>query len=334
MMNNRRLKDKDWKIISAYLDGQLAKKKEKVFEARLAQELELRDALRQIQWTKTVLKKAPRRKVPHHFILTRQMAAEAKRRQNRVIRQYGLVSGIASLTFLLLVGIQLVPFFKMDMAANLAMAPKEAIMEESMMMEAETIEEFAGEDSVQVQEEPVVEAEIEQDVETAEMLAEAAEEGVVEEEVAENAAVAESEEVLNETANSVEEEMQPPAGGDGETITPMPVSTENVIETPTVDATSEKLAEEHDDCMDGSAPRSEETVEFSDEEGLITEDAAIEDSSAHEDEYLLDQPGIDKDESLTEKPSDLEILAFAGMLLSGLIAVITLVAVFRMKNRA
>ncbi|MCD4752477.1 MAG: hypothetical protein K8R40_05360 [Anaerolineaceae bacterium] len=334
MMKKRRLKNKDWHIISAYLDGQLTEKQETAFEERLTQETDLRDALRQIEWTKTVLRKAPRREVPHHFILTRQMAAEAKRHQTRVVRQYGLVSGIASLTFLILAGFQLLPLFKIGMAPNFAMAPKEALMEESMMMEAEAIEELAVEEGMQMQEAPVVEAEPAEDVEAADKMAEGAEEVVAEEELIESAAVTESEETLNETTDSVEEEMQPPIGGGGLSLTLTPKPTEILTETPTAVATSIKPGEEFDANMEGGAPRAEETLELPKEERLIEVDASTEDVSTNEDEGLFDQSSIETGESLTKQPSVLKMLAFAGMLLSALTAIIALVAVFRTKNRS
>jgi len=334
MMNNRRLKDKDWQIISAYLDGQLTEKQEMAFEIRLTQETELRDALRQIQWTKSVLRKAPRRKVPHHFILTQQMAVEAKRRKNRVIRQYGLVSGIASLTFLILAGFQLLPYFKMGMAPNLAMAPKEALMEEPMMMEAEAVEELEVEEDMQMQEAPVVEAEPVEDVETADMMVEGAEKVVVEEELVESAAVAESEEELNEITDSVKEESQPPIGEGGLSYTPTPALTEMSTITPIVDATSAKVGEEFDASMEESVPRAEEAGELPKAEGLIEEDESREEASTNEDESSLDQSIIETGESLTKQPSVFEMLAFAGMLLSALTAIVALVAVFRTKNRS
>jgi len=302
------------------------------FKIRLTQEIELQHALRQIEWTKSVMRKAPRRKVPHNFVLTQQMAMQAKRRQIRVIRRYGLVSGIASLTFLILAGLQLLPLFKMDMVPNFAMAPKESLMEESLMMEAEAVEELAIEEGIQMEEAPGVHPQPAEDAEIPGMMAEGAEEEVIEEELVESEAVAESEEVLNETADSIEEEVQSPIGEGEPLLTPIPTEISTI--TPTGTATSAKVGEESNASMEGGVPRAEETRELAKEEGLIEEDESIEDTSINDDEDLNDPSIIETGETLTKQPSVFKMLAFTGMLLSALIAIIAGVAVFRTKNRS
>lgn len=327
MMNNRRLKNKDWQIISTYLDGQLTKKQSAAFKVRLVQETALREALRQVEWTKSVLRKAPHRKVPHHFILTRQMAAEAKRYQNRAIRQYGLVSGIASLTFLILAGFQLLPLFRIGMAPNFAMVAKEALIEDSVMMEAETLEEAAAGEPILLLEAVEVEAEPAENLGTVDMMEGVAEE-VIEEEMVEIQAFEESEE-QNEASDSVEEERQPPMEGSGLTPTPETEPTLSSSETPTAATNSAQLEEEFDATKAEAEPRDEQVVELPKDEAWIEEETSMDN-----DESLFDQSGTEIGESVTRSPSVLEILAFTGMLVSALVAIIALVAVFRTKNRS
>jgi len=65
---------RDWEAISAYLDHQLSKQAQSQFEARLANEPELREALESLRRARLVLRSAPRLRAPRNFTLTASMA--------------------------------------------------------------------------------------------------------------------------------------------------------------------------------------------------------------------------------------------------------------------
>ena len=102
MTNN--ISDRDWKMISAYLDGQLSGRKLVHLESRLSQEPDLRNALDELHKTRQVLRSAPSLQVPRNFLLTHQMVGQP-RHLPRLAPAFGWTSAAASmLLVILLVG--------------------------------------------------------------------------------------------------------------------------------------------------------------------------------------------------------------------------------------
>ncbi len=71
--------ERDWLLLSAYLDGELSEQENAALKQRLQTEPGLQEDLRDLRRTRAVLRAAPQRRVPHNFTLTRAMAAETRR---------------------------------------------------------------------------------------------------------------------------------------------------------------------------------------------------------------------------------------------------------------
>lgn len=65
-----KLSNKEWELLSSYLDGELSPREKARVEARLRTQPEFKDALDGLRRTKSILLKAQVRKVPHNFTVT------------------------------------------------------------------------------------------------------------------------------------------------------------------------------------------------------------------------------------------------------------------------
>ena len=318
MMNLMKRKNKDWQIVSEYLDGHLSAKELKSFEERVQIDSDLLDIVEKAKWTKTLLKQAPRRSVPHQFVLTRQMANEIQHRQRGLVWRYGLVSGMASLIFLVLAGFQLLPM--VGMSTDLAMAPKESVMEEMSMAADSAESEIAMYDEVVVEETeieaaPMMMQEAPVEEESTEVQTEAF--GAVEEEEVEAPLMKTEEETMDEAASEAEEAPAEPAGGGGlpPTLTPVP----------TIQATA--LPE----GVENAADDSQEVPETQLDESL----------PAAEDSDVNSEPTVERmtpEEMITIEPDypgriQSGIIVYGVMVLSAIVAFAALLAAFRAKNR-
>lgn len=81
-----RLSNRDYQLISAYLDQQLTQNERRRFEERLRTHPELQTALDEMSRTRTLLRQAPRRRAPRNFTLTSAMAAENRPQPRRGLR--------------------------------------------------------------------------------------------------------------------------------------------------------------------------------------------------------------------------------------------------------
>jgi anti-sigma factor RsiW len=70
---NSRISPRELEQLSAYLDGGLPPRATAQLEARLKAEPQLAAALKQLELTRAMLRRAPQRKIPHSFVLTRSM---------------------------------------------------------------------------------------------------------------------------------------------------------------------------------------------------------------------------------------------------------------------
>lgn len=96
----------DFELLSAHLDGQLAPAQAQAFLARLGAEPQLAAALANLTSVRTLLRRAPQRRVPRSFMLTPQQAGQ---RQRSDVRQrsgvgawsgFNFASAIAALTLI------------------------------------------------------------------------------------------------------------------------------------------------------------------------------------------------------------------------------------------
>ena len=69
-MTKGQLSSKDWELLSSYMDDELNPRDKARVEARLSAQPEYREALDGLRRTKSILHKAPVRKVPRNFTLT------------------------------------------------------------------------------------------------------------------------------------------------------------------------------------------------------------------------------------------------------------------------
>jgi len=302
--NMKRLNEKDWLKITAYLDGDLSSNDKSVFEERIRQEPELMEALEKVKWTKTLLKNAPRRAVPHQFKLTRQMANEVEKKSRWNVWRYGTVSGIASIVFLVLAGIQFLPM--MGMSGNLAMAPKEMIQEEVAFMEAPMVMEEAAVEPEAME----MQADTAADFAAEEIIEEAEPAEMMEMEMAEAAEEPMTAEFSEEDA---EKEAGEPSGGGA---------------LPTMMPTAVKELDSEEIEIEEVAPRVDETFAMSEAEELNDDLAG----------YAEDEQDFEAYEFVAEEPfvegiSNQNVLLIGGMILSALIAILALLAAFRNRNR-
>lgn len=155
MATKRQLTHKEIMMINDLLDGQLSPEKAKLAFLAIERDQPLAIAYEKLSWTKSLLRQAPRRKVPHNFTLTRQMAKEATVFSRLRRQTFSIAGALASFLFVVLLAIQLVPMgFKaampaLDMANEVAMMEEAAapemmqaveeapVEEEAMLMEAE-----------------------------------------------------------------------------------------------------------------------------------------------------------------------------------------------------
>ena len=93
---NAQLSNKDWQLLSAYLDGQINEDERTRLEMRLSKQPELKAALEDLRRTQAVLRAAPRRKVPHNFTLTHAMVAEQRSARSRWFPALTFSSAIAA----------------------------------------------------------------------------------------------------------------------------------------------------------------------------------------------------------------------------------------------
>lgn len=106
------ISERDYEVLSAYVDGQLGERDRTALEARLSDDRALRLALKDLRQDKLLLRKLPTARAPRAFTLTRAQAASirAPRRRNGFFSTFNvmrLATGLASLLFATLLGLDL-----------------------------------------------------------------------------------------------------------------------------------------------------------------------------------------------------------------------------------
>ncbi|MEX2143226.1 MAG: hypothetical protein WD740_01415 [Anaerolineales bacterium] len=87
--------------LSAYLDSALSPRDRAQIEQRLGAEPTLAAALKELEGTRALLRRAPQRRTPHNFSLTRSMVAASKPHTSRGWNSLNLVSAAATLMLVL-----------------------------------------------------------------------------------------------------------------------------------------------------------------------------------------------------------------------------------------
>jgi len=99
-----RITNRDWEILSAYLDGQLSARERTRLEERLRQRADLRATLVELRRVRAMLRSQPRMRAPRSFALTMEMI-EGKAARQAAFNPYPalrLASVLASALFILL----------------------------------------------------------------------------------------------------------------------------------------------------------------------------------------------------------------------------------------
>lgn len=91
----------DLELLSAHLDGQLTPGDAEALLARLEREPELTAAFKQLQRTRSLLRRAPQRRVPRSFMLTAKMVGERARGGLGAWSGFNFASALAALALIL-----------------------------------------------------------------------------------------------------------------------------------------------------------------------------------------------------------------------------------------
>ncbi len=107
------ISERDYEALSAYVDGQLGQRDRVALESRLANERELRHALKDLRQDRLLLQKLPTVRAPRNFTLTRAQAASIRAPRKPGLFSFSpfnalrLATGLASLLFVTLLGLDL-----------------------------------------------------------------------------------------------------------------------------------------------------------------------------------------------------------------------------------
>ncbi|MCW5874362.1 MAG: hypothetical protein KIS88_06915 [Anaerolineales bacterium] len=92
---------RDLELLSAHLDGQLTPGEAEALLARLEREPALTAAFKQLQRTRTLLRRAPQRRLPRSFMLTPAMAGKPQRSGLGAWSGFNFASALAALALIL-----------------------------------------------------------------------------------------------------------------------------------------------------------------------------------------------------------------------------------------
>jgi hypothetical protein len=105
-MMNRKHSDKDLRLLSAYLDGELKESQKRIFEQRLAEDADLRERLENLRKTKSLLNWLPRVPAPRNFTLTPEMVP-VRRRKRPLMMTLRWASSVAAILMVVLFSFEL-----------------------------------------------------------------------------------------------------------------------------------------------------------------------------------------------------------------------------------
>lgn len=124
------MNDRDYELITAYIDGALTEAERKMFEARLSAEPELRSELNSLRQTVTMLHQLPGLKAPRNFTLTKAQVESRPAARTPLpfplTATFSALSAAAAVLMLLFGGYFLLQTNMMPTASNLAPVQQEA----------------------------------------------------------------------------------------------------------------------------------------------------------------------------------------------------------------
>jgi len=107
-MSSQSLSDRDYELISAYLDGEVDIRQKKVIENRLAQDAQFKSAYEQLFRTRRLMRSQPLLRAPRNYTLSPKMLSTSQTSPKALLPFPLLlrtVSAFASLVFLVLFGL-------------------------------------------------------------------------------------------------------------------------------------------------------------------------------------------------------------------------------------
>ncbi len=107
-MNNKRRRNNELNMLSAYLDNELDAAERNWLEKRLSREPVLRERLEKLRRTKITLGYLSRLKTPRNFTLTPELVPVRQKNRQPVVTFLRLASSFAAVLLVLLVGMELV----------------------------------------------------------------------------------------------------------------------------------------------------------------------------------------------------------------------------------
>jgi hypothetical protein len=132
--NTFNLTNKQWQLISAYLDGELSEKEKVQAELLLKSEPQMAQTIETLRNTKSLLRTLPTYEVPHQYTLTRQEALA--NRPGWLVNSLRILSSVSAAALVVLLAV--------DLLQPARMTPPEAMMESMPMQEAPAVESMAA----------------------------------------------------------------------------------------------------------------------------------------------------------------------------------------------
>ncbi len=110
----KRLTNKDYALLSAYMDGMLSTRERSKVEKQLEARVEFRTALYELQQTRKAMRSLPRKRVPRNFLITPAMVQP--RRAPFAVGALRFSSALAAIAAVILTLFQFLPSFQMAAA--------------------------------------------------------------------------------------------------------------------------------------------------------------------------------------------------------------------------
>ncbi len=145
-MMKERIRSRDLRLLSEYLDSRLNETQKRKFEARLAEDSALRERLENLRKTKLMLSRLSRVKSPRHFTLTPEMVKVRRQKKQPMVLAMRWATTVAAILLVVMFGADLIfrsPIIgqpKMQAAApameSMALSADSAVDEEAANAEA------------------------------------------------------------------------------------------------------------------------------------------------------------------------------------------------------
>ncbi len=127
---NSSIDSRDLELLSTHMDGQLAPAETQALLARLGTEPQLREALQRLTQVRSLLRRAPQRRLPRSFMLISQMAGQRQPSRLSAWSGFNLASAVAALALIFVL--------VTDFSVNGLPTPLTARAPEAVMMLAES----------------------------------------------------------------------------------------------------------------------------------------------------------------------------------------------------